>query len=432
MSSDRDVSSFNAYFSSLPSFHAVPFNDKSTLLSLKSSYNVAGIPALLLLSPLDGSLMTSAGRTHVLDDPTGKSFPWLPSSSNSSSSSSVRLRLLSLLVVLVAAALVLLGSGNPHVVALLPTSVRSRLDPQAFAGALARVPEPPGGGSGTTTTTTTREAVAAYVAAQKTTKKNKKKEEGSGGNVVGSDSPPPPPLPYSAASSAAAAGAYDLTTAELRSYDGRDSSLPLLLSLGGIIFDVSSGASFYGVGSPYNVFAGRVATRALSVGSMSPEDMTDDVTGVPPEAVSGQIEFYTNKYKPVGRLTDYKPPGGLTPPADESSSSEKKEYDAATDDRVYYLSSSDLQKYDGRDTSLPLLLSVGKRIFDVSAGKQFYGVGMPYHVFAGRACTRALSIGSMEEKDMNDDVTGVEEGSVNEQVKFYTDKYRLCGILLPE
>lgn len=44
----------------------------------------------------------------------------------------------------------------------------------------------------------------------------------------------------------------DLTLEELAEYDGTDPNKPILMSLLGIIFDVTSGAEFYGKDGPYH------------------------------------------------------------------------------------------------------------------------------------------------------------------------------------
>ncbi|GMI30964.1 hypothetical protein TeGR_g5714 [Tetraparma gracilis] len=97
-------------------------------------------------------------------------------------------------------------------------------------------------------------------------------------------------------------GEFDLCEADLREFDGRDEEKPLLLSVGGFVFDISEGRKFYGKGMPYNIFAGRVATRALSIGSLDEEDLNDNIEGVNEKAVAGQIKFYGEKYKRVGLL----------------------------------------------------------------------------------------------------------------------------------
>ena len=87
-----------------------------------------------------------------------------------------------------------------------------------------------------------------------------------------------------------------------------------------------------------------------------------------------------------------------------------------------------LRAYDGRDPSKPLLLGMHGDIFDVTEkGSQFYGPGAGYSVFAGRDSTRALAMGSLDAKDINnwltDDFNEGQMQALRDQHKFYTDKY---------
>ena len=73
----------------------------------------------------------------------------------------------------------------------------------------------------------------------------------------------------------------DLTDAQLREYDGSDTSKPLYLAINGTIFDVSAGRGFYGPGGHYGHFAGRDATRAWVTECWDTEDqLTHDMRGV--------------------------------------------------------------------------------------------------------------------------------------------------------
>ena len=53
-----------------------------------------------------------------------------------------------------------------------------------------------------------------------------------------------------------------LTEAELRAFDGTDTSKPIYLAIDGTIYDVSASPKFYGPGGHYHHFTGRDATRA--------------------------------------------------------------------------------------------------------------------------------------------------------------------------
>jgi hypothetical protein len=51
--------------------------------------------------------------------------------------------------------------------------------------------------------------------------------------------------------------------------------LPILLALNGTIYDVSSNPHTYGPGGPYNVFAGRDATRGFVTGCFADDNVPD-------------------------------------------------------------------------------------------------------------------------------------------------------------
>ena len=72
---------------------------------------------------------------------------------------------------------------------------------------------------------------------------------------------------------------YTLET--LRIYNGTNSSLPILLGLKGVVFDVTSGSKFYGRGMAYANFAGRDVTRNTAMFSTKNRDL--DRVDYPPE-----------------------------------------------------------------------------------------------------------------------------------------------------
>lgn len=133
-----------------------------------------------------------------------------------------------------------------------------------------------------------------------------------------------------------AAGTRVYTRAELAAYDGSDPAAPLLLGMGGDVFDVTAkGAQFYGKGAGYNLFAGRDSTRALALGSLDPADIanwrTDDFTPAQAAALAEQHKFYVDKYGPrVGVLAEGEVPVPLAPPAASPATAEAAPVVAAT------------------------------------------------------------------------------------------------------
>jgi membrane-associated progesterone receptor component len=74
-----------------------------------------------------------------------------------------------------------------------------------------------------------------------------------------------------------------------------------------------------------------------------------------------------------------------------------------------------------------IYLSVGGVVFDVSSGKQFYAPGRAYHLFAGRTVSRSLTLGTLEDGDLEhgdliDDFTEAQLKELRKQVDFYTEK----------
>jgi membrane-associated progesterone receptor component len=64
-----------------------------------------------------------------------------------------------------------------------------------------------------------------------------------------------------------------------------------------------------------------------------------------------------------------------------------------------------LIEYDGTKGK-PIYFAVKGRVFDVSAGRNFYGPGGPYENFAGRDASRGLAFGSFDENMLTEDLNG--------------------------
>ncbi|TKA26989.1 hypothetical protein B0A50_05180 [Salinomyces thailandicus] len=74
------------------------------------------------------------------------------------------------------------------------------------------------------------------------------------------------------------------------------------------------------------------------------------------------------------------------------------------------LTDAELKAYDGSDPSKPLYLAINGTIYDVSAGRGFYGPGGHYGHFAGRDATRAWVTECWETEDqLTHDMRGLVE-----------------------
>jgi len=75
-SSDRDQKSFDEYLGEMP-WKAFPHGDKRKDL-LSDMFDVEGIPALVVVDPKTGKVITKGGRGMIDSDPEGLEFPWHP------------------------------------------------------------------------------------------------------------------------------------------------------------------------------------------------------------------------------------------------------------------------------------------------------------------------------------------------------------------
>ncbi|CAL5439905.1 unnamed protein product [Camellia sinensis] len=92
--------------------------------------------------------------------------------------------------------------------------------------------------------------------------------------------------------------------------------------------------------------------------------------------------------------------------------------------------SQQLNQYDGSVPSKPIYMAVRGRIFDVTAGKSFYGPGGPYGMFAGKDASRALAKMSKNEEDVCASLDGLSEkeiGVLNDWEKKFEAKYPIVG-----
>ncbi len=80
----------------------------------------------------------------------------------------------------------------------------------------------------------------------------------------------------------------------------------------------------------------------------------------------------------------------------------------------------------------PIYLAISGKIIDVTSGGEYYAPGSHYNVFAGRACSRALSLSSLKPEDNNDFTADFDERQkvlLVERFDFYVEKYGIVGML---
>lgn len=87
---------------------------------------------------------------------------------------------------------------------------------------------------------------------------------------------------------------------------------------------------------------------------------------------------------------------------------------------------SELSAYNGTAQSLPILLSVNGTVFDVTAGRDFYGPKGRYHIFAGHDYSRLFVNGCFNRKDQRTfDLRGMDDDQkVNRIMKSWLNFFR--------
>ncbi|KAK7482205.1 hypothetical protein BaRGS_00026554, partial [Batillaria attramentaria] len=98
------------------------------------------------------------------------------------------------------------------------------------------------------------------------------------------------------------------TAEDIAEFDGSDPDKPIYMAVKGVVFDVSKGSNFYAKDGPYNVLVGKDSTRATAKMSLEPEDLTHDISDLPPDILRELDEEFEDTYMaryPVVGCMDY-------------------------------------------------------------------------------------------------------------------------------
>lgn len=229
----------------------------------------------------------------------------------------------------------------------------------------------------------------------------------------------------------------NFTLKQLRHFDGKiddktGEEKSVYLSLGGIVFDVSTGRNFYGPGGPYESFAGRECGAALATFSFD-DALLDDLAACEALDVgeTAELDGWLEKFQ---HYRNYPIMGAFVP-------------DALLPDPDRILSVEDLAKYDGMNQERPtgahsryardpIYLGALDKVFDVSfGGVPMYGKDGPYQRFAGKDASRALALMSFDPKDAESaDISDLDDKKVKvlrDWVKTFEEKkgYPVVGRL---
>jgi membrane-associated progesterone receptor component len=212
--------------------------------------------------------------------------------------------------------------------------------------------------------------------------------------------PRPPPL--SLEEEAGKCG--DITPDQLAKHTGADPFKPIYLAIRGTVYDVSKGRAFYGPGGGYAALAGTECARALAKMSLKPEDLDcADLGDCSPSQLATLEEWEAKlkaKYPVAGQVVA---PVALRP--------------------------ADLSAHYGSDSAKPIYFAICGTVYDVSAGRQFYGPDGVYP-FAGRECARAFALVSTDTADCTADLAGLgpaEMESLRDWQAKFDFKYPVVG-----
>eukprot|EP00798_Chlamydomonas_sp_ICE-L_P024310 gene24310-9914_t len=90
----------------------------------------------------------------------------------------------------------------------------------------------------------------------------------------------------------------------------------------------------------------------------------------------------------------------------------------------------ELAYFNGADPDTPVYLAVKNVVYDVSAGRNFYGPGGPYECFAGRECSRALALMQNVIEECNGNLVGLDDkqlATLQQWIDKFKAKYPVVG-----
>lgn len=216
----------------------------------------------------------------------------------------------------------------------------------------------------------------------------------------------------------------DFTPEQLRDFDGIKEK-KIFIALKGDVYDVTPSSEFYGAEGAYHCFAGRNASRAMAKLSFDEAELSNpNLTDLGPFE-KDTLESWVEKFKYVKQ---YEIVGKLSTPITNRT-----------------FTPSELSEYKGSQTpsagrvDSEILIGLNGSVYDVSyGGKEMYGTGGPYAMFAGRDASRCLAKMSFKEEDLNSrdlsDLTSSELNILREwEDKFRNKKkYPCVGVLVSE
>jgi len=92
----------------------------------------------------------------------------------------------------------------------------------------------------------------------------------------------------------------------------------------------------------------------------------------------------------------------------------------------------ELSAYDGSDENGPILFAADGIVYNVWKGRNFYGPGCEYNIFAGRDATRLLAKTKLEEEteeELNVELSVAEKATLQGWIYTFKSKYDVVGKL---